>query len=157
MVSSASLSGSSPHAATARSSTVRDASKLGRMRKPSAKRAGEGKNYSEWDETFVAPMRADVPLEMGGMRLDQALARLFPQYSRNRLQDWLRSGHVAVAGNATSLERSQAVTGGETIVLTPPQLPAGRAPQAQRMALKVVHEDESLIVIDKPAGLVVHP
>src|SRR3954466_12804251 len=102
------------------------------MGKPSGKGKRSGKNYSaapaaalpaDWDAAFVAPMSAEVPLEMGGLRLDQALARLFPQYSRSRLQAWLASGHVAVqggkAGNA-ALERRQAVLGGETIVLTPP-------------------------------------
>ena len=91
------------------------------------------------------------------MRLDQALAKLFPQYSRNRLQAWLEAGHVRVAGREASLRRNVAVTGGEEIVLTPPAVPSEASPQAQRMALKIVHEDADLIVIDKPAGLVVHP
>jgi 23S rRNA pseudouridine1911/1915/1917 synthase len=92
---------------------------------------------------------------MGGLRLDQALARLFPQYSRNRLQEWLRTGHIVIDGR--SAPPRQAVAGGEKITLTPPELPDGAAPKAQRMPLKIVHEDASLIVIDKPAGLVVHP
>ncbi|HEY5896853.1 MAG TPA: RluA family pseudouridine synthase, partial [Burkholderiales bacterium] len=113
------------------------------------------KNYSDWDAAFVAPLTATVPQEMGGMRLDQALARLFHQYSRNRLQEWLRQGHIKVDGKAPAARSP--VTGGERISLTPPQLPDGAAPRAQRMALKIVHEDAALIVIDKPAGLVVHP
>jgi len=111
-------------------------------------------DYSEWDAAFVAPMTATVPPEMGGLRLDQALARLFHQYSRNRLQEWLRAGHITVDGK--SAPARMPVTGGETISLTPPR-PLGEAPRAQRMKLKIVHEDEALIVIDKPAGLVVHP
>ncbi len=98
---------------------------------------------------------------MGGLRLDQALARLFPQYSRNRLQAWLDSGHVSVEGAGVeasrALRRNHAVTGGEKIVVRPPEAPAGTAPKAQRMALKIVYEDASIIVLDKPAGLVVHP
>ncbi len=89
------------------------------------------------------------------MRLDQALARLFHQYSRNRLQEWLRAGHILVDGKNAATR--MAVSGGEKIVLTPPQLPDAAAPRAQRMPLKIVHEDAALIVIDKPAGLVVHP
>src|SRR5688572_29941524 len=46
-------------------------------------------DYSDWDAGFVAPLSATVPASMGGLRLDQALARLFHQYSRNRLQEWL--------------------------------------------------------------------
>lgn len=118
----------------------------------------KGKNYSEnddWDAGFVAPMSATVPDELGGLRLDQALARLFPQYSRNRLQVWLKSGHIRLE-NGASLEAKDPVAGGERIVLEPPPAPAD-VPQAQRMPLKIVYEDAALIVIDKPAGLVVHP
>jgi 23S rRNA pseudouridine1911/1915/1917 synthase len=110
-----------------------------------------------WDAAFTAPMSATVPHEMGGLRLDQALARLFPQYSRNRLQAWLASGNIRIEGRAGALERREHVAGGERVLLEPPQLPVADAPQAQRMPLKIVHEDAELIVIDKPAGLVVHP
>src|SRR3989440_432740 len=113
-----------------------------------------GDDYSEWDATFVAPLSATVPAEMGGLRLDQALARLFHQYSRNRLQEWLRAGHITVDGR--SARPRMPVTGGEKISVAPPR-PPDEAPRAQRMPLKIVHEDAALIVIDKPAGLVVHP
>src|SRR5690348_13568437 len=78
----------------ARSRTNGGASKLGRM----ARRGGKTeKNYSaDWDAGLSAPMSAVVPEALGGLRLDQALARIFPQYSRNRLQEWLASGHIAV-------------------------------------------------------------
>src|SRR5438045_5125762 len=93
-----------------------------------------GRNdYSDWDATFVAPLSATVPSEMGGLRLDQALARLFHQYSRSRLHDWLRSGHIKVDGRAPPAR--MAVSGGEQIVLTPPRLPDSRAPPAQRLPL----------------------
>jgi 23S rRNA pseudouridine1911/1915/1917 synthase len=113
------------------------------------------KDYNDWDAPFVAPMNATVPTEMGGLRLDQALARLFHQYSRNRLQEWLRAGHIKVDGRSAAPRTP--VTGGEKISLAPPRLADAAAPRAQRMALKIVHEDAALIVIDKPAGLVVHP
>ncbi|HEX7052505.1 MAG TPA: RluA family pseudouridine synthase [Burkholderiales bacterium] len=113
------------------------------------------KNYSDWDAALGAPMAATVPQALGGLRLDQALARLFPQYSRNRLQAWLKSGHIRVDGRSPAPR--EPVAGGERIALTPPELPEHAAPRAQRMPLKIVHEDASLIVIDKPPGLVVHP
>ena len=112
-------------------------------------------DYSDWDATFVAPLSATVPREMGGLRLDQALARLFHQYSRNRLQAWLEQGHIKVDGKRLSPRHP--VTGGERVVLEPPRLPDAASPRAQKMPLKVVFEDEALIVIDKPVGLVVHP
>ncbi|HVJ12505.1 MAG TPA: RluA family pseudouridine synthase [Burkholderiales bacterium] len=114
------------------------------------------KNYNvDWDETLAAPMSAAVPSALGGLRLDQALVQLFPQYSRNRLQAWLKSGHIKVDGRR--LTPNHAVSGGEQVALQPPQVADARAPQAQRMPLKVVFEDADIIVIDKPAGLVVHP
>ena len=116
----------------------------------------KAKNYNvDWDAGLVAPVSVTVPDDLGGLRLDQALARLFPQYSRNRLQAWLKSGHIRLEGGA-SLEGKDQVAGGERVLLEPPPAPQ-EVPQAQRMPLKIVHEDASLIVIDKPAGLVVHP
>jgi 23S rRNA pseudouridine1911/1915/1917 synthase len=109
----------------------------------------------DWDASLAAPMTESVPAALGGLRLDQALVRIFPQYSRNRLQAWLKSGHITIDGKR--LAPNQAVTGGERIALRPPRVPDAAAPQAQRMPLKVVFEDAELIVIDKPAGLVVHP
>ena len=114
------------------------------------------KNYNrDWDAAFGAPMTESVPATLGGLRLDQALARLFPQYSRNRLQAWLKSGHITIDGRR--LAANHEVAGGERIALRPPSVPDAAAPQAQRMPLDVVFEDDELIVIDKPAGLVVHP
>jgi 23S rRNA pseudouridine1911/1915/1917 synthase len=118
------------------------------------------KNYTaaardDWEEAFAAPHAAAVPPALGGLRLDQALARMFPQYSRSRLQAWLKSGHIRVDGSRA--EASRPVAGGERIELTPPPVPAAGAPRAQRMALDIVYEDRDLIVINKPAGLVVHP
>jgi 23S rRNA pseudouridine1911/1915/1917 synthase len=112
-------------------------------------------DYSDWDATFVAPLSAVVPREMGGLRLDQALARLFHQYSRNRLQAWLEQGHIKIDGKRLSPRHP--VTGGERVVLEPPRLPDAASPRAQKMPLKIVFEDEAMIVIDKPVGLVVHP
>jgi len=99
-------------------------------------------------------MNAEAPRALAGLRLDQALARMFPQYSRSRLQAWLAAGHIRVDG-ARAAARAL-VRGGERVALAPPAAPQG-APRAQRMALAVVFEDADLIVIDKPAGLVVHP
>ncbi len=99
-------------------------------------------------------MSAQVPRALGGLRLDQALARMFPQYSRNRLQVWLAAGHIRLDGARG--EARQAVRGGERVELAPPPAPDA-APRAQRMPLAIVFEDDALIVIDKPAGLVVHP
>ena len=88
-------------------------------------------------------------------RLDRALAVLWSDLSRSRLQALIRDGHVAVNGAAVT-DPGQKVPGGAAVSLDlPPPVPA--EPLAEAIALQVVYEDESLIVIDKPAGLVVHP
>ncbi len=105
-----------------------------------------------------APGRATehrVPAELAGLRLDQALARIYPEHSRSRLQAWLKEGRIRVDGGSADARRK--VWGGETLEADLPQTDAGTADRAQDIALQVVFEDDSLLVIDKPAGLVVHP
>ncbi len=88
-------------------------------------------------------------------RLDRALAVLWSDLSRSRLQALIREGHVAVSGVAVT-DPGQKVPGGAAVTLDLPP-PVAAEPQGEAIALQVVYEDESLIVIDKPAGLVVHP
>jgi 23S rRNA pseudouridine1911/1915/1917 synthase len=89
------------------------------------------------------------------MRLDQVLARLMPEYSRSRLQEWIAQGQVKVDGAAATAK--QKVWGGEKIEVLPQAIPAEQPHQAEDIALDVVYEDDSILVINKPAGLVVHP
>jgi 23S rRNA pseudouridine1911/1915/1917 synthase len=96
-----------------------------------------------------------VPRALAGLRLDQALAKMFPQYSRSRLQAWLKSGLVRIDG--VQADRSTKTMGGEQVELAPPPEADASSPPAQRMALAIVHEDRDLIVLNKPAGLIVHP
>ena len=118
------------------------------------------KNYtaeeeSDWEEAAAATLSAAVPTDLAGLRMDLALAKLFPQFSRNRLQVWLKSGHVLVDGRQP--DSSSIAIGGEKIQVAAPPAADVAAPRAQRMALAIVFEDAQLIVIDKPVGLVVHP
>jgi 23S rRNA pseudouridine1911/1915/1917 synthase len=86
--------------------------------------------------------------------LDQALARMFPEHSRSRLSAWLQEGHVLV--EAALAKPRQKIWGGEIITVQAP--PAAEATAAaEDIALGIVHEDASVLVLDKPAGLVVHP
>ncbi len=112
-------------------------------------------DYSAIPSEAPPPRLITVAPDCGGLRLDQALARLFPEYSRSRLQAWVREGRVEVDGRPG--EAKQKVWGGECLLLRAEAQPlAGPAP-AEAIALPVVYEDDTLIVIDKPAGLVVHP
>ena len=95
-----------------------------------------------------------IPAELAGLRLDQALAQMFPEYSRSRLKEWLLAGAITLDGG---LKRPRdAVAGGEIVSLLPQAEPSVRAvPEA--IALNIVYEDETLLVVNKLAGLVVHP
>ena len=96
----------------------------------------------------------EVPEELAGLRLDQALAKMFPDYSRSRLKEWLLRGSITVD---SGIKRPRdAVVGGETITFEPqPEAIVEAAPEP--MVLDVVFEDDDLLLINKPAGLVVHP
>jgi 23S rRNA pseudouridine1911/1915/1917 synthase len=98
--------------------------------------------------------RAVVPDGLAGQRLDLALAALFPDFSRSRLQGWIRAGQVRVDG--LKFRPRDKVAGGEEIVLSAELEDETRA-EAEPIRLAVLHEDEEILVLDKPAGLVVHP
>jgi 23S rRNA pseudouridine1911/1915/1917 synthase len=96
-----------------------------------------------------------IPRELAGLRLDQALAKVFPEHSRSRLQAWVRAGRVLLdARPASDVKRK--VWGGERVVLAAAENLAAAA-RAEAIPLAIVHEDDAILVIDKPAGLVVHP
>ena len=102
-----------------------------------------------------APVEATIPPELAGKRLDAVLAQLYPDYSREHLKQWLKAGRVQVAGR-TPKKPSEKVLGGETVTLVPEPTQEVRA-QPQAVPLDVVFEDDHVIVLNKPAGLVVHP
>ena len=99
-------------------------------------------------------MVVEIPTELAGSRLDSALAHLLPNHSRTRIRSWIDQGHARIAGR--SCRPRDRVLGGERIVLQVPRAPAVQVP-AQALDLRVVYEDEFILVLDKPAGLVVHP
>ena len=103
----------------------------------------------------LSPLNLKVPLEYGGMRLDQALARLLPEYSRSRLQEWVAQGKVTLNGAAATIK--QKVWGGEVVVLVPQSNPADQPYLPENIPLDIVYEDDSILIINKPVGLVVHP
>lgn len=95
-----------------------------------------------------------IPDDYAGQRLDRVVAELWPEYSRSRLQSWLKDGHLLVDGQ--SRRPRDVVTGGEQLSLQVPATPVLDV-QPEALPLDIVHEDADLLVINKPAGLVVHP
>lgn len=92
--------------------------------------------------------------EWSGERVDQALAKLFPDYSRSRLQTWLKNGQILIDGEVKRAKDK--VLGGERIELKV-VLASENVWQAENIPLDIVYEDEHLLVINKPANMVVHP
>ncbi len=95
-----------------------------------------------------------IPYDLGGMRLDQALAKLLPQYSRTQIQDWIKNAEIEM--DSTTPKAKQVVLGGE-IVNIKAQLKPQPVFVAQPIALNIIYEDEAILVINKPIGMVVHP
>ena len=104
------------------------------------------------DEDFIA---LEIPQDMAGERLDKVLATFLPDYSRNRLKSWVEAGAVMVDGKVTKAR--YLLHGGESIKVFPQEMPEQFAFSPEDIPLEVVYEDSSIIVINKPPGLVVHP
>lgn len=99
-------------------------------------------------------LNAEVPTDMGGQRLDQVAAQLFAEHSRSRLSAWIKEGLLTVDGAV--VRPRDIVHGGALLALRAEQEAQGEW-IAQDIALNIVFEDDQILVIDKPAGLVVHP
>ena len=95
-----------------------------------------------------------IPMDAYGQRLDQTVATLLPEYSRSRLQQWIKQGKILLNGELCKPKTK--VYGGETLLVTIEQEEQGEW-LAEQIPLDIIFEDESLLVINKPVGLVVHP
>jgi len=99
-------------------------------------------------------MSIEVPPELGNKRLDQIAAELFPDFSRAKLQSWIKDGQLLVDGKA--MKPKDKLIGGEQLSIEV-KLEAEGEWEAQKMDLPIVYEDEHILVLNKPADLVVHP
>jgi 23S rRNA pseudouridine1911/1915/1917 synthase len=119
--------------------------------------ASEADAAADDDELAQPPgevTRVAVPPELAGQRIDKTLASLVPELSRARLQALLAQGQVSLGGVALT-DASAKAQAGDYAILVPPPTPA--EPQAEAIPLTVLFEDAHLIVVDKPAGMAVHP
>jgi len=98
--------------------------------------------------------RLELPPSPGGLRLDLALSRALPRYSRSRLAGWIKEGAVSVDGHAA--RPRDAVYGGESVVVSARTVADERI-EPQAMKIAVMYQDSHVMVVDKPVGLVVHP
>jgi 23S rRNA pseudouridine1911/1915/1917 synthase len=115
------------------------------------------KNYTANAAAMASarPVELAVPGACAGLRLDQALARLLPAFSRSRLAQWVRAERVLVDGRPVPARHR--LHGGENVRVSPAADPGELAWRPQDIPLEIVHEDEALLVVNKPPGLVVHP
>jgi 23S rRNA pseudouridine1911/1915/1917 synthase len=103
----------------------------------------------------LSPITLELTPDACGKRLDKVIATLVPQFSRSRLQLWFEGGHVTVDGKPA--RGKDTAYGDEQVVIAPQTAPEDTAYAPEPIALDIVHEDEQIMVINKPAGLVVHP
>ncbi|WP_297808459.1 23S rRNA pseudouridine(1911/1915/1917) synthase RluD [uncultured Methylophaga sp.] len=96
-----------------------------------------------------------VPDELGGLRLDQALARMFPEFSRGQLSKWIKAGEVSV--DTGQLRPRDSVVGGEQVLITTELVKQDDSWTAEAISLDIIYEDDDVIIINKSAGMVVHP
>ena len=105
-------------------------------------------------EKSLEPIRLQIPDEYRGKRLDAVLTALLPDHSRSAIQKWIDQGRVALENGAAS--KKLKVAGGEQVTITPPE-PECLEDRPEPIDLDILFEDAHLLVINKPAGLVVHP
>jgi 23S rRNA pseudouridine1911/1915/1917 synthase len=112
--------------------------------------------FDTGDDVDAEVRERTVDAALHGLRLDKALVAMAPEFSRNHLQGLIERGHVRVDGDVATVA-SRAVRVGQRLAVELLPTAQARAFRPQPMALVVVHEDDDVLVIDKPAGLVVHP
>jgi 23S rRNA pseudouridine1911/1915/1917 synthase len=106
-------------------------------------------------DPVMTSAETQIPPDMAGWRLDRALAGLVTTLSRERIKALISSGQVTIDGTPVRDPATKAKAGSKAIILIPAPRPAHN--EAQDIPLTIVHEDDHLLVVDKPAGLVVHP
>jgi 23S rRNA pseudouridine1911/1915/1917 synthase len=112
------------------------------------------------DESEQAAQSAEIisiklPDSVCGDRLDKVLSKLVPQYSRSRIQQWREEGHVQVDGKTSKIKTT--MLGGELIQIIPQSSPDESSFTPEDIPLNIIFEDDAILVLNKPAGLVVHP
>ncbi len=114
-------------------------------------------NFTDYNRNAsqLQSLQLEIPAGSSGLRLDQALSGLLPEYSRSRLQSWIKDGHVRL--NGAAVVPRHVVWEGDRIEVETQPAAEEVAFRPEEIALDIVYEDDALLVINKPAGLVVHP
>ena len=110
---------------------------------------------TEVSSQIAVQINVQIPMASGGERLDIALQQLLPQHSRSRLQAWIKADLVRMDAKAVTAKTK--VWGGEQVNITPPANAQENAFKPENIPLDIIYEDDTILIINKPAGLVVHP
>ena len=121
---------------------------------PEAETPDENEDFPAETET-AETLRLTVPIALAGSRLDAALAKMLPDYSRSRISAWIKDGAVLAEGKPVLPKHK--LIGGEILDVVIRPSNEAQAFLLEAMPLDIVYEDDAVIVLDKPAGLVVHP
>jgi 23S rRNA pseudouridine1911/1915/1917 synthase len=105
--------------------------------------------------TGTTDISLTIPNELGGSRLDVVLQKMLPEHSRSRLQAWIKSNLVTLDGQNTTAKTK--VWGGEQVIVAVQPKPEAQAFEPEDIPLEIVYEDDHILVVNKPAGMVVHP
>lgn len=116
--------------------------------------ADDYNDISEENE-MSAPRIMHIPLSLAGERLDSAIAKLMPEHSRSRLTQWIKDGHVTLNGAVVAGKTK--VMGDEVLSVEPVETAENRAYLPEDLPLDIIYQDEHILVVNKPAGMVVHP
>lgn len=100
-------------------------------------------------------LQNQIPETLAKQRLDVALSQIFPDYSRNQIQQWIRDGYVQLNDKIVQKPRHE-VTAGQTVVITA-TMNENTEWEAQAIPLTIIYEDDTIIIVNKPVGLIVHP
>ncbi len=105
--------------------------------------------------TGTTDISLTIPNAHGGARLDVVLQKMLPEHSRSRLQAWIKANHITLNGAPTTAKTK--VWGGEQVHVRVQQNPETLAFEPQNIQLNIIYEDDAILVVNKPAGMVVHP
>lgn len=118
------------------------------------KEQAESSTFKEMAENKNASMSFVVPLEFLGERLDRVTAELCPDFSRSQLQKWIKSGHILLNDKSSNVRQK---VNADDVISVRPVLETKTTDLPESIALDIIYEDDHLLVLNKPAGLVVHP
>ena len=96
-----------------------------------------------------------IPLELNGQRIDSAVHKLLPEYSRGKIQAWIKNGYITVDGQTISSKKK--IIGGENLIIEIQEEEELKQFRPENIDIDIIYEDKDILILNKPKGMVVHP